>query len=139
MPEYTPACTMVGNLPGRSCCQRLVQVRLLSLAYQYQVSVNVRPNERKQPSAFTSLANTSSPANFCPPLTMPNSAPCLIELMVSPPALASPMILAFDDCACRRKEEKSLVLSGWRTLPRTLPPFASTAAAVSRSSACPKA
>jgi len=32
---------------------------------------------------------------------MPNSAPCLIELMVSPPALASPMTLAFDAYATR--------------------------------------
>src|SRR6476646_11436151 len=103
---------MVVNLPGRSCCQRLVQVRLLSLASQYQVSVNVRPCAVCSPSAFTSLANTSSPANFCPPLTMPNSAPCLIELMVSPPALARPMTFAFEDCACSRNDEKSLVLIG---------------------------
>ena len=39
--------------------------------------------------------------------TMPNSAACLIELIVSPPALARPMILAFEACACSRKEEKS--------------------------------
>src|SRR5215471_15277857 len=130
---------MVGNLPGRSCCQRLVQARLLSLASQYQVSVSVSPCAVGKPSALTSLANTRSPANFCPPRTIPNSAPCLIELIVSPPALARPMILAFDDCACSRNEEKSLVLSGTLTLPSTLPPLASTAAAVSRSSACPKA
>ena len=43
---------------------------------------------------------------------MPNSAACLIELMVSPPALASPMICAFEACACSRKEEKSVVLIG---------------------------
>src|SRR5216683_3111547 len=86
---------MVGNLPGRSCCQRLVHARLASLASQYHVSVSVRPCAACRPSPFTSLANTSRPANFCPPLTMPNSAPCLIELMVSPPALARPMIFAF--------------------------------------------
>src|SRR5438034_1932464 len=103
---------MVGNLPARSCCQRLVQARLASFASQYHVSVNVRPCAVGRPSATTSLANTSRPANFCPPLTMPNSAPCLIELMVSPPALASPMILAFEDCACSRNDEKSLVLIG---------------------------
>src|ERR1700730_1935692 len=123
MPEYTPACTLVGNLPGRSCCQRLVQARFTSLASQYQVSVKVRPCAVCRPSAFTSLANTSRPANFCPPLTIPNSAPCLIAWIVSPPALARPMILAFDDCACSRNEEKSLVLRGWRTLPSTLPPL----------------
>src|ERR1700719_714925 len=103
---------MVGNLPCRSCCQRLVQARLASLASQYHVCGHVRPWAACKPSAFTSLANTSKPANFCPPLTMPNSAPCLIELMVSPPALASPMTFAFDDCACSRNDEKSLVLSG---------------------------
>src|ERR1041384_6230396 len=46
--------------------------------------------------------------------------------MVSPPALASPMILAFDACACNRNDEKSEVLIGWRNLPSFLPPFAST-------------
>ena len=49
------------------------------------------------------------------------------------------MIFAFDDCACSRKEEKSEVLSGWRTLPTTLPPLAITTLLVSRSSAWPKA
>src|SRR5438045_8622428 len=112
---------MVGNLPDRSTCQRLVQARLTSLASQYQVSVRVRPWAVASPSAFTSLANTRRPANFCPPLTMPNSAPALIELMVSPPALARPMILAFEVGACSRNDEKALVLGGWRTLPRTLP------------------
>src|ERR1043166_1462081 len=107
---------MVGNLPGRSTCQRLVQARLTSLASQYQVSVRVRPCAVARPSAFTSLANTKSPANFCPPLTIPNSAPALIELMVSPPALASPMTLAFDVWACSRNDEQSLVLSGGGTL-----------------------
>src|SRR5437868_10730981 len=123
---------MVGNLPFRSSCQRLVQARLVSLASQYHVSVRVRPCAVGSPSAATSLANTSRPANFCPPLTMPNSAPCLIELMVSPPALARPMTFDFDDCACSRNDEKSLVLRGWRTLPSTLPRLAATAAAVSR-------
>src|SRR5215831_4844919 len=104
---------MVGHLPGRSFCQRLVHSRLASLASQYQVSVSVSPCAVGSPSAATSLANTSRPANFCPPETMPNSAPCLIELMVSPPALARPMILALDACACSRNDEKSLVLSGW--------------------------
>src|ERR1700741_2442508 len=99
---------MVGNLPGRSCCQRLVQVRLASLACQYQVSVSVSPCAVGSPSALTSLANTRRPANFCPPLTMPNSAPALIELMVSPPALARPTILAFDACAWSRNDDKSL-------------------------------
>src|SRR5262245_44637286 len=126
---------MVGNLPGRSCCQRLVQLRLVSLASQYQVSDSDRPCAVCRPSALTSLANTSRPASFCPPLTMPNSAACLIELMVSPPALARPTTLALDACACSRNDEKSLVLSGTRTEPSTLPPFAVTTSRVFCSSA----
>src|ERR1700755_2731293 len=116
---------MVGNLPGalRSAAQRLVQARLASFMSQYQVSVSDRPCAVGKPSAATSLANTSRPASFWPPLTMPNSAACLIELTVLPPALASPMTLAFDDCACSRNDEKSLLLSGCRTSPSTLPPF----------------
>ena len=47
-----------------------------------------------------------------PPSTMPNSAACLIELMVSPPALARPITFAPEPCAWSRKEEKSAVLSG---------------------------
>ena len=58
---------------------------------------------------------------------------------VSLPALASPITLALDDCACSRKDEKSCVLSGWRTWPTDLPPLASTTAFTSRSSAWPKA
>ena len=71
-----------------------------------------------------SLMKTSRPANCWPPAVMPNSAPCLIALMVSPPALASPMILAFEACACSRNDEKSALLSGALTLPSTLPPLA---------------
>src|SRR6476619_6102984 len=54
---------------------------------------------------------------------MPNSDVCLNELIVSAPALASPMILAFDACAFSRNEEKSVAGNGWRTWPSTLPPF----------------
>src|ERR1700704_5106002 len=109
---------MVGHLPAafRSSCQGLVQARLLSLRSQYQVSVSVRPCAVCKPRALTSLANTSKPASFWPPLTIPNSEACLIELIVSPPALARPMTLAFDAWACSRNDEKSDVLSGWRTL-----------------------
>src|SRR5215475_8521960 len=112
MPAYTPAWIMVGNLPGRSFCQRLDHSRLVSFASQYQVSVSTRPCAIGRPSAATSLANTRSPARLWPPLTTPNSDACLIELMVSPPALASPITFALDDCACSRKDEKSAVLSG---------------------------
>src|SRR3546814_4189691 len=61
-----------------------------------------------------------------PAATMPNSAACLMALMVSPPALARPITLAPEACACSRNEEKSLVLSGCRTAPSTLPTAAST-------------
>ena len=47
--------------------------------------------------------------------------------------------LSGDACACSRNEEKSCVFSGWRTLPSTLPPFLTTTASVSRSSAWPNA
>src|ERR1700741_1792238 len=112
---------MVGTLPValRLACQRLVQARLASFKSQYQVSVKIRPCAMLSPSALMSLANTRRPARLWPPLTMPNSDACLIELMVSPPALASPMTFAFDDCACNKNEEKELVLIGWRTLPRS--------------------
>src|SRR5215475_3635410 len=121
---------MVGTLRGRSACQRLVQARLLSLRSQYQVSVSARPCAVGRPRAATSLANTRRPASDWPPLTRPNSAACLIELMVSPPALARPITLARDDWACSKNDEKSLVLMGTRTLPSTLPPLVSTTAAV---------
>src|ERR1041384_6670680 len=112
---------MVGTLPvaARSAFQRLVQARLLSFMSQYQVSVKISPCAMLRPSALTSLENTSSPARLWPPSTMPNSAACLIELMVSPPALARPIALAFDDCGCNRNDEKSDVLIGCRTLPST--------------------
>ena len=35
-------------------------------------------------------------------IDVPNSAACLMALVVSAPALARPMIFAFDDCACSR-------------------------------------
>ena len=99
----------------------------------------IRPCAVCRPSACTSVMKASSAARFWPPLTMPNSDACLIELMVSLPALASPMILARDACACSRNDEKSVPGKGWRTWPSTLPPFFTTTAAVSRSSASPKA
>src|SRR5271154_5572689 len=49
-----------------------------------------------RPTLWTSLISIRRPANFWPPFVMPNSAPCLIELMVSPPALARPMILPLE-------------------------------------------
>src|SRR5260221_14715807 len=45
---------------------------------------------------------------------MPNSDACLIELVVSRPALASPMIFAFELCACNRNDEKSEEFKGMR-------------------------
>ena len=85
-----------------------------------------------------SVMNISRPARLWF-LVMPNSLAALIELMVSPPALARPMIFAFELCACSRNEEKSAAFSGWRTWPSTLPPLALTTLAVSLSSEWPKA
>ena len=45
-------------------------------------------------------------------LDVPNSAPCLIALVVSPPALARPITLALEAWAWSRNEEKSWLLSG---------------------------
>src|SRR5260370_40656662 len=78
---------------------------------------------------------SSSAASFWPPATMPNSDACLIALVVSPPALASPTTFAFEDCACSRKDEKSDELIGCFTPPSTLPPLAGTTAGGSRSHA----
>jgi hypothetical protein len=63
----------------------------------------------------------------------------LIELMVSPPALARPMICAPELCALSRKDEKSLPGKGWRTAPSTSPPLALTTSLASFSSEWPKA
>src|SRR6266446_132206 len=108
--EYTPACAAVGNFPGRSTCQRLVHARFASFMSQYHASVRTSPCAVGKPSAFTSLAHKRRLAMLCPPLRMPNSAAPLMELIASPPALARPITFALDACACRRKEEKSLVL-----------------------------
>src|SRR3569833_2446637 len=123
---------MVGNLPEalRSWDQRLVQARLASFMSQYQVSVSERPCAVCKPRALTSLANTSRPASFCPPLTLPNSAACLLELIVSPPALASPITFAVDDCSCSKNDEKSAVFSGGRAGPTAGPPGGAAAARV---------
>ena len=50
----------------------------------------------------------SKPAIFIDPIR-PNWRACLIRLVVSLPALASPRTWAPDACACRRKVEKSVV------------------------------
>src|SRR5208283_2388422 len=69
----------------------------------------------------------------------PNSCACLKHPLVSPPPLAKATTSAPDPCACRRKDEKSAVLIGWRTDPTTLPPAASTAAVQLASRSLPKA
>src|SRR5262245_45297842 len=53
------------------------------------------PCAASRPRVLTSLMKTSNPANFCPLRTIPNSAACLMELVVSAPALASPTTFAF--------------------------------------------
>ncbi len=58
-------------------------------------------------------------------------------LFGGPPAM--PMILAFEACACRMKDDRSGVAKGGRTAPSTLPPFLVTTAEASFSSEWPKA
>jgi hypothetical protein len=68
----------------------------------------------------------------------PNSLAALMN-EVSPPAFASPTILAFEACACSSNEEKSDADNGCRTAPSTLPPVSFTTFMVSCSSEWPKA
>ena len=72
----------------------------------------MRPCAVLSPSARISVMKIKRPASFWPPCKMPNSEACLMELMVSPPAFASPMILAPDAFACSRNEEKSVPGNG---------------------------
>ena len=72
---------------------------------------------------------------FC---VRPNSAACLMQLIVSAPALARPSTSAPLDCAEIRKEEKSLVPgNGYADAPRTLPPSLLTKVLASRCSCWP--
>jgi hypothetical protein len=116
-----------GELPGE-LTSPVVAVPVERLAEQEAV---------RGPSAWISGRKIRKLASFWPLGTMPNSAACLIELIVSPPALARPMILAFDIWAWRRSDEKSGVLSGCLASPSTLPPLCSTTLVMSRSSAAP--
>ena len=68
---------------------------------------------------------------------MPNSRAVLTALMASSPPLAIATTSAFEACACSMNEEKSLVPSGWRTEPMTLPPFFSMKAVAPSCSARP--
>src|SRR3546814_14180021 len=83
----------------------LAQARDASELSQYHPVVRYMPCVVLRPSECMSLMNTSRPASFMVWVT-PNSLAALIELMVSPPALARPRICAPAACACRRKDEK---------------------------------
>src|SRR5665213_1907813 len=72
-------------------------------------------------------------------LVMPEYFAVLIALMRQPTAVASPITLAPEDCAWRRKDDMSEALSGWRTAPITFPPAAFTTSEVDFSSPWPKA
>src|SRR3569623_351585 len=96
------------------------------------------PLVKFKPSECTSLMNINKPASFIV-LVLPNSLAALIELIVSPPALANPRICAFDACACNKNKEKTEVDSGGVTDPSTWPPDALTTLAVSDSSEAPNA
>src|SRR5204862_3240617 len=115
-----------------------LQARDSASRFQYQLSVRYIPCVAFRPSEWTSLMNIRRPASFIV-LVMPNSFAALIELIVSPPALARPRICALLCCACSRHDEKSLALSGARTEPRTVPPAALTTVVASFCSCVPKA
>ena len=66
-----------------------LQARVSAFWFQYQLSVRYMPWVAFRPSEWMSLMNTSRPASFIV-LVMPNSLAALIELIVSPPALARP-------------------------------------------------
>ena len=70
-----------------------LQARVSASRFQYQLSVRYMPCVAFRPSEWTSLMNISRPASFIV-LVMPNSLAALIELIVSPPALARPRICA---------------------------------------------
>ena len=120
------------------CWKREAQARDLSSESQYQASVRLMPRVCSSPSACTSVMNSIKPASFIDE-DRPNSLAALTELMVSAPPLASPRTCAPEALACNRKDEKSGVDRGWRTLPSTLPPLALTTSVVSFSSDLPKA
>ncbi len=61
--------------------------------FQYQPSVRYMPCVVGKPRLWMSLMNISRPASFMF-LVTPNSLAALIELIVSPPAFASPRICA---------------------------------------------
>ena len=69
----------------------------------------------------------------------PNSAACFTALMVSAPALARPTIFAREARAWSSREDRSLVPSGCRAPPSTLPPRASMKAVESRTMPWPSA
>src|SRR3954465_1890791 len=114
------------------------QARVSASRFQYQLSVRYMPWVVFRPSEWMSLMNISRPASFMV-LVMPNSLAALMELMVSPPALARPRICALDACACSMKEEKSDADNGCRTDPATVPPDSLTTLEVSLSSEWPNA
>ncbi len=72
--------------------------------------------------AWMSVMNIRRLASFCPPCVIPNSRACLIEVIVSLPALASPITWHRTPVHGSRKDEKSCVANGWRTAPTTVPP-----------------
>ena len=94
--------------------KRRPNLRVSSFRSQYQASVSIMPCAVFRPRLWTSVMNTSRPARLWF-LVRPNSFAALIALMVSPPALARPMICAFEACAWSMYEEKSEAFSGWST------------------------
>src|SRR3546814_4869258 len=75
---------MVGLLPSRSL-KRAENSLVASFWSTSKAVVSTRPWAVSRPSEATSVEKISSPARRWPAATMPNSAACLMELMVSPP------------------------------------------------------
>jgi len=96
------------------------------------VAVPVKGSDRGEPlhslkPNAVDVSDKGEHTTVLPARVNPNSSACLVASTMSPPALASATTLAPDACACNRKALKSAVLSGWRALPNTFPPLATTA------------
>src|SRR5882724_11673419 len=130
------ACAMVG-MRLRSSKNRFDQARLSSSRSQQKAVIKVSPCIALSPTLLTSVIKVSSDTTVLPARVNPNSSACLVGLTMSPPALASATTLAPDACACNRKALKSAVLSGWRALPNTFPPLATTALVADPSNGTP--
>src|SRR5436190_15732150 len=81
---------MLGGFPPLRARKRLVQARVASSRSQKKVSAAVKPCAASRPSAWVSgNCSRSAATRWSPRRPKPNSAACLMALMVSPPAFVS--------------------------------------------------